>query len=195
MDNWDKEVLMGFITRTGMYINPTNKENIQSFITGYEIGRRKECKFIDQIKEVLANKYSCNHRATGWVGQIQELSKKRNSSWVITFKKISIEILFFNSDPKLTSDLNDLIHSKTISLLRQVPNNNIEERSFYFNEEWKTKWNLVVDFDKKWFQNIWEKSQVELIKEIDLVIDKIDFKSLNDKYLSELIKLREKVVN
>lgn len=195
MDKLDKEVLMAFMTRTGMFISPIDKQNIQSFITGYTGGRRGECKFIDIMKVVLEEKYSCKQRSTGWVGQIFELAKRRNESWKITFHKMGIEILLKYSDSKEAPNLNHFIYSKIISLLSQIPNYEKGERNIYFNSEWRTNWNSVIDVNENWFKNIWNTSQIDSIDSINQILKKIDFENIQDKHLIKLIGLREQLKN
>lgn len=91
MTNNDKKILLHFITRTEMFIDPVDDKNIVSFIHGYEIGSK--CDFTRICKQLLIDKYRINYSNDGWPGQIKRLSEKHSQSWVMTFKNIGLEII------------------------------------------------------------------------------------------------------
>ena len=87
MTKGDKTFLIHFIIRPGMYINPIDIHNIQSFITGYEIGRKGKCIFYELCKSLLSEKYGMKYSNDGVPGQINRLAKKQSLSNIVTFNK------------------------------------------------------------------------------------------------------------
>ena len=89
----EKEFLIFFIEKTGMFVTQLDRNNLVSFLTGYEIGKQNKNRITENISDLIANKYKIEYRNTGWPGQITELSNKFSLSWVETFKVIVQEIL------------------------------------------------------------------------------------------------------
>lgn len=99
----DKNNLLYFVTRTGMFINPVDDKNIVSFIAGYELAAKHSCDFTTLLKPLLIEKYDINYSNDGWPGQITRLAKKLSLSWVTTFNKIALEILADELHPVVAS--------------------------------------------------------------------------------------------
>ena len=96
MDTDDVEGLSKFIERPGMYIPTTDRDNIVSFVHGYEHGTKGKCKFTDALSNLLAEKYSIKKHATGWSNQIERYSEEISESWVETFTQTASEVLSQN---------------------------------------------------------------------------------------------------
>ena len=93
MRNIDLQSLLVFLTRMEMYIYPCNKQNIVSFITGYESGAQGECTFTQDLSKKLSVKYNIKKYATGWSNQIDRYSEEKNIQWVDAFVLITSELL------------------------------------------------------------------------------------------------------
>ena len=74
-----------------MYVNPVNRDTIVSFIHGYEIGI-KNTNLTVELKKLLSDKYNVIYSSDGWSGQIDQLSKKLNITWIDTLKKLIFEL-------------------------------------------------------------------------------------------------------
>ncbi|MEO6252973.1 MAG: hypothetical protein ABIO79_06695 [Ferruginibacter sp.] len=85
--------MIHFINRTGIYIPIIDKENIISFLSGYEIGTNGECAFIHNLSEYIEKEYKIERTSIGWPGQVQQYSTENNLEWVTSFKKIASEYL------------------------------------------------------------------------------------------------------
>ena len=83
----DKKSLEHFINRMGMYIHPTSKETIVSFIHGYEVGRGNQ-ELTNLISQLLDEQFGIKRKATGWPNQIESYSKKKEINWIEGFKEI-----------------------------------------------------------------------------------------------------------
>ncbi|MBD0403498.1 hypothetical protein [Flammeovirga sp. EKP202] len=81
-----------FVHRLNMYIPSVTKDNIISFIHGYESGK-KQNDLTQTISELLESKYNIEKKACGWPHQIQTYSKRKRLSWVDGFKLIINEII------------------------------------------------------------------------------------------------------
>jgi hypothetical protein len=156
----DKILLLHFVTRTGMYIFPVDIHNIQSFITGYEIGRKNKCKFYDLSKDLLLTKHKVKYLSDGWLGQIKRLSEKKAFSNVVTFKRVALDTIAANG---LDNKMKEIIKSGIIALI-----NKIEKAGHpWYNETWKDDWQSLVLVDKNWTKELFGKEQWEVIKLLD----------------------------
>ena len=93
MTDQDKQNLLNFLNRMGMFIFVQDRNNIVSYLHGYEEGRLKRCLFLKLLSEMIAKKYSIRYSSDGWWGQLDRLSKKLKKSWEDTFQLVALEIL------------------------------------------------------------------------------------------------------
>lgn len=156
----DKTYLIHFLTRTGMYINPVDMHTINSFIAGYQTGRRGKCHLWDMCKELLTTKYGIEYPSNGLLGQIKRLSKKQSQTEVVTFKKIALEVIGIkNTDTEAVKSFK----SRIIALISQMPGPGFRS----FNETWKDYWLSLVNVKQEWFIALWSKKELAVLKLID----------------------------
>ena len=156
----DKILLLHFVTRTGMYVYPVDIYNIQSFITGYETGRRNKCHFYNLCKDLLSTKYKIHYLSNGLLGQIQKLSEKQLTTDIIIFKKIAIEAI---ASDGLGVEAEKVLKSRIIDLI-----NKIEKAGHsWYNETWKDDWLSLVSINNQWFRQLWNKNELVIIKSMD----------------------------
>jgi len=93
MQKQDVESLLKFLERPGMYIHPTDRTNIISFIHGYEFATDGKCNFTEILSNILIEKYRIKYFATGWPDQIERYSGKNGMSWVESFFLLASETL------------------------------------------------------------------------------------------------------
>jgi len=156
----DKILLLHFVTRTGMYIYPVDIYNIQSFITGYEAGRKNKCHFYKLCKDLLSTKYKIHYLSNGLLGQIQKLSEKQLTTDIIIFKKIAIEAI---ASDGLGVEAEKVLKSRIIDLI-----NKIEKAGHsWYNETWKDDWLSLVSINNQWFRQLWNKNELAIIKSMD----------------------------
>lgn len=89
----DAKQISQFNTRMGMFICPSNKENVIAFIHGYEYGTQNKCLFTKHLKELLENKYQIKYNQFGWPNQIERLAEKREITWMEAYLMVSFEII------------------------------------------------------------------------------------------------------
>ena len=93
MTSKDRELLVFFIHRPGMFIRENSKENIISFIHGFEYARNMECEFTAKLSEHFKLVFGIEVRAVGWPYQITMLAEKLNEDWIVVFKRESLIVL------------------------------------------------------------------------------------------------------
>ncbi len=143
-----------------MYIYPVDIHNIQSFITGYQAGRKNKCRFYELCKDLLSTKYKIKHLSDGLLGQIQRLSEKHSTSNIVIFKKIAIEIITMDG---LDGEGGKVLKSRIIDLISKID----KAGHPWYNETWKDEWLSLVFVAKIWFRKLWSKEELTIIKAID----------------------------
>ena len=159
MKEKDINTLWMFTLRIGMYTGEENRDTISSFLCGYEIGRDDECLFIEKISESIEEEYKIDCRATGWIGQVEKLAEILETDWVTVFKKQSLKILTDKFTESITIEFTNSIKKRINGKMSGVKN--------HFRRDWITDWFGIVDLEADWFNKIWTKNELRLLKEIE----------------------------
>lgn len=157
--------LLRFITRTGMYINPVNRDTIISFIHGFEAGSFNR-EFSEGFRQYLADKHRIRTGATGWEGQLDQLTKKRSENWLITFNQCSLDFIISSSINDLKKEVNDLLSSRIQTLTERILTN----EKFPGNEQ---EWVSLCCFESPWFRELWSTEEWEVLLS---VFQKLEFR-------------------
>lgn len=89
----DVRNIIQFNTRMGMFICPSNRSNVESFLHGYEYGTAGACGFTQALGQHLAERYHVHPEAFGWAYQIARLAESRSLDWMELYLLISPEVL------------------------------------------------------------------------------------------------------
>jgi superfamily I DNA/RNA helicase len=145
-----------------MYIHPIDEHTISSFLLGFETGTKGKCCFRELLREKIENKYKIKYASRGLTEQIKKLAKKRNNTWVMTFRKIAMEIL--------TSD-GDNLSSKIKKFLKYDVDGQAEiyKRHGYEspNRSWIDHWLTFTFLKYAWAKEMWTVDEWKAIKQID----------------------------
>jgi hypothetical protein len=145
-----------------MFVSQQDKNNMTSFVTGYELGRGRKSHFSSDIEFLVSNKYKQPYSGDGWPGQIERLSKKWKLPWPVTFKQIALEIITAEKYGLLNKKQVGLLRGRVVELLKRIePNGNP-----WFNETWLDQWQSFCLFKQDWFVQIWSRSELKIIKAI-----------------------------
>ncbi|HTL83425.1 MAG TPA: hypothetical protein VL651_17035 [Bacteroidia bacterium] len=186
--NRDNEVLfLRFITRTGMYITIQDKDNIVSFINGYEAGSRNN-EFSESIKKFILEKFRVQSGSTGWPGQIQMLSEKLSLSWEVTFKRVALEFFINTTANNLQEELDQLLKTRIRTLIERIN----KSGDIWFNDRWVEEWLSLCCFISDWFKLLWTPEEFRIIESLDHEVSKNNIFADKESKLptNELIKLR-----
>lgn len=185
MTKKEKEILLSFCTRTRMYVHPLDQYTIVSFITGYEIGTNFKSDFIPLLKAYIAKRYRIECRATGWPGQIDRLSEKLSLTWVITYKKILLEVLF---NEKLSNKQQQILTSRIENLIERIDK---------IDDYWREDWVSLCALKSTWFKQLWSTNEFNIIKTIDAEIQADRLFITPNSYLPKdfLVSLKEQFMH
>ncbi len=154
-----------------------SKEQILAFIAGLELKMMKEERFSVNAGNLLTyqHKVIADHR--GWVGQIEDFSRRKGFEWISGFKQIGIELVLNEMNAHQREQYAQylkLFISKSIEFL--TPNANISSGSTHpgFNSDWIDQWLGIVLLHTAWGRNMWNAKELETIQQIDEEIKKIN---------------------
>ncbi len=183
----DRKSLLYFITRTGMYIQQQDYQNIVSFIHGFETGSGRN-DFTEDIKNYIAKEFHIKTNATGWNGQIERLSEKLNYGLTITFKKVSLEILMVNELGDIEVEFGEILKSRFQSLIDRIEK--IDNPSI--KKIWLEEWLSYCSLKSSWFRQIWTFDELEIIRAIDDEVQNDNFFRDKESFLplKKLINLQ-----
>lgn len=167
MTSNQREQLIWFVLRTGMYIQPVDEQNIRSFIIGFETGTKGKCCFMQLLRERLEDKYKIRYAERGLAQQIEKLAKKKSDSWVVTFRKLAMEIL--------TSD-GDAISKRSKHFLKYDVNGQAEIilRQDFSPENQTTidHWLTFTFLRSVWAKEMWSPAEWKTIRAADKQVRK-----------------------
>ncbi len=167
MTNNHRDELIWFVLRTGMYIRPIDERNINSFLTGFEVCAKGKCSFTQLLAERLEGKYKIRYAERGLTQQIEKLAKRRNDSWVMTFRKLAMEALTSNGD-----DLSRKI-KKFLKYDVDGQAEIIERHGFTPpNQSWVDHWATFTFLKSPWAKEMWSAEEWNAIKQIDKKVRK-----------------------
>lgn len=86
-----RRMLSFFIQRMEMFLPLIDKNNIISFIHGYEAGINEK-RITENITALLSKKYKIDYDTLGWPEQIQKYTFKNSVNWIEAFKQICNKI-------------------------------------------------------------------------------------------------------
>ena len=184
----DKTNFLQFITLTGMFINPVDDKNVESFVHGYELGTKHRCDFTQLSKQLLTDKYNIRYSSDGWSGQITRLAKKLSLSWVTTFKRTALEIVANERYGGLNKEMTEILRKRIVSLIGRI--NALGDP--WFNDSWTEEWLSLCSAKSKWFKQLWSDNEWTIIKSIEKLVqaDNIFTNKGNHLPSEQLLKLK-----
>jgi hypothetical protein len=190
MTKADRELLLLLIVRPGMYVNPVEASTITSFITGYEVGIGNKSRFTKLVSDLISDKYKVSYSNDGWPGQIKLLARKRHTTWVIIFKKITLEVIVNAEGGSLTTKQQEAVKRKiTTGIIDQA----VPTGGPCF-ENWVEEWPALCDVKSSWFKQLWSRQEWVIIKAIDKLVQTNSIFEVEDQRQPSamLLQLRER---
>lgn len=157
----------------GMYIPSVDKNNVMSFLIGYQID--KEFFFSNKIQSYLEER-GISSNALGMPEQVEQYAEHRNLDWVTAFIQISLEITA-KEDKNLIVDLN--LKSRIKGIIHRIESP--------VTDSWIQDWLSFCNSDEKWFRDLWLESEWNIIRSIGLKVETYRNGNCSNLELSELL--------
>lgn len=146
-----------------------SKEQILAFIAGLELKMMKEERFSVNAGNLLTNQHKVVADQRGWVGQIEDFSRKKGFEWISGFKQIGIELVLNEMNAHQREQYGAFIKHMITQLIGQLHPGNP-----HFNSAWIDQWLGIVLLHTAWGRNMWSAKQLDIIQQIDEEIKKVN---------------------
>lgn len=180
-------IFVYFLTRTSMFTGKENQDTITSFLSGFELGTKREFHITEDLNSFLIDKYNIRSSSTKYIGQIDEFAKANNFDWITAFKRLSFELLFdsgrFNVDP----ELDEILKSRILSKIKQTDYDWVKPNFL----SWANDWFAIVNLEHPEFRNLWTPEQLASLEQYDKEL-RLSLTS-NQQPSEQLISLSEKI--
>lgn len=146
-----------------------SRAQIIAFLAGLEFKMIPNERFTVMLSDLLANQYKIRADQRGWVGQLEDFSKKRGFEWISGFKQVGIELVLNEMNAHQRQQYGEYLkHFITKSIESLSPSNPS------FTSDWIDQWLGIVLLHTSWGRNMWNAKELETIQEIDEEIKKIN---------------------
>lgn len=162
-------IMSAVILQPETFAGGATREQILAFIAGLELKMNKEDRFSVNVSTLLANHHKVIADQRGWIGQIEDFSRKKGFEWISGFKQIGIEVVLNEMNAHQREQYAVFIKQFISKLIGQL-----NPGSTNFNSAWIDQWLGIVLLHTAWGRNMWNTKQLDLIDQIDEEIKKVN---------------------
>lgn len=162
-------IMAAVILQPETFTGGKTREQILAFQAGLELKMQLEDRFSVKASDLLANHHKIQADKRGWVGQIEDFSRKKGVEWISGFKQIGIEIVLNEMNGHQREQYATFLKHYIIQLVKQLTTG-----SQQFDSAWIDQWLGIVLLHTSWGRNMWSLHELQLIDQIDEEIKKIN---------------------
>ncbi|NVK63308.1 MAG: hypothetical protein HWE22_01925 [Flavobacteriales bacterium] len=172
-------IMAAVVLQPETFTGGKSREVILAFLAGLELKMPLEDRFSVKSGDLLTNHYKIEADKRGWVGQIEDLSRKKGFEWISGFKQIGIEVVLNEMNAHQREQYASFIKRYIVHLISQL-----KTGSEHFNSSWIDQWMGIVLLHTSWGRNMWNLHELELIDQIDEEVKKINVLSYHNPSVS-----------
>lgn len=162
-------IMAAVILQPETFAGGKSKEQILAFIAGLELKMDLKERFSVNVGQLLENHHKVIPDQRGWVGQIDDFSRKKGFEWISGFKQLGIELVLNEMNAHQRDQYATYLkHFITLLIEQLTPGNPA------FNSAWIDQWFGIVLLHTAWGRNMWNSTQLDLIEQIDEEIKKVN---------------------
>jgi hypothetical protein len=154
-------ILLHFITKPFMFISILDRDNIISFMHGFECLTKNKFPFTNTIRKLASEKYKIKYDSLGWPGQIDKLAKKKSLPWAVLFRSFVLEALVSPKTGLYKKKSKKILKSRIESVLSQI------DRPYYTIEGTTKEWLSLSTVKADWYRALWSEQEIKILKAID----------------------------
>ncbi|MDG1333380.1 MAG: hypothetical protein P8P74_13675 [Crocinitomicaceae bacterium] len=162
-------IMAAVILKPETFAGGATREQILAFIAGLELKMMKEERFSVNAGNLLTNHHKIEADQRGWVGQIEDFSRKKGFEWISGLKQIGIEVVLNEMNEHQREQYATFIRQFIVKLISEL-----KPGSNKFDSAWIDQWLGIVLLHTAWGQNMWNTKELDLIEQIDEEIKKIN---------------------
>lgn len=162
-------IMSAVIIQPETFTGGRSKEQILAFIAGLELKMSTQERFSVNAGNLLTNHHKVAADQRGWVGQIDDFSRKKGFEWVSGWKQIGIEVVLNEMNAHQREQYGSFLKHFIVQLIGQLTPGNPN-----FNSDWIDQWLGIVLLHTAWGRNMWNAKELDIIDQIDEEIKKIN---------------------
>lgn len=162
-------IMAAVILQPETFTGGKSREQILAFLAGLELKMPMEDRFSVKAGELLRNHHKIQPDQRGWVGQIDDFSRKKGFEWISGFKQIGIELVLNEMNAHQRQQYATFLKHYIVQLIKQLTTGNQQ-----FDSSWIDQWLGIVLLHTSWGRNMWSIHELELIDQIDEEIKKVN---------------------
>lgn len=162
-------IMAAVVLQPETFAGGSSKEQILAFIAGLELKMIQNERFSVNAGNLLANQHKIQADQRGWVGQIEDFSRKKGFEWISGLKQIGIELVLNEMNAHQREQYSVYLKHFIENLIKQLA-----PESQNFNSAWIDQWLGIVLLHTEWGRNMWDAKQLDIIEQIDEEIKKVN---------------------
>jgi hypothetical protein len=162
-------IMSAVIIKPETFAGGSTREQILAFIAGLELKMERHNRFSVSAGNILTNHHKIEPDGRGWVGQIEDFSRKKGFEWISGFKQIGIEVVLNEMNAHQREQYTVFLKKFISQLVVQLSNSGGQ-----FSTEWIDQWLGVVLMHTAWGREMWSPAELDLIEQIDEEVKKIN---------------------
>lgn len=160
-------IMAAVILHPETFTGGNTREQILAFIAGMELKMRQQDRFSVNAGNLLENHHKIQADQRGWVGQIEDFSRKKGFEWISGFKQIGIELVLNEMNAHQRQQYATYLKHFIVQLVGQLTSDGVR-----FNSSWIDQWLGIVLIHTSWGREMWNENELNLITQIDEEIKK-----------------------
>lgn len=162
-------IMAAVVLQPETFAGGSSKEQILAFIAGLELKMNKEERFSVNVGNLLMNQHKISADQRGWIGQIEDFSRKKGFEWISGLKQVGIELVLNEMNAHQREQYATYLKHFIVNLVKQLT-----PGSTNFNSAWIDQWLGIVLLHTAWGRNMWNMKQLDIIEQIDEEIKKVN---------------------
>jgi hypothetical protein len=162
-------IMAAVVLQPETFAGGSSKEQIIAFIAGLELKMNKEERFSVNVGNLLMNQHKIPADQRGWIGQIEDFSRKKGFEWISGLKQVGIELVLNEMNSHQREQYATYLKLFIVNLVKQLT-----PGSSKFNSAWIDQWLGIVLLHTAWGRNMWNMKQLDIIEQINEEIKKVN---------------------
>jgi len=167
------------ILKPETFAGGNTREQILAFIAGLELKMPSDERFSVAAGTILTQHHKIQTDQRGWVGQIEDFSRKKGFEWISGFKQIGIEVVLNEMNGHQRAQYSIFLKQTITQLIHAL------SKPYKFTSAWMDQWLGIVLLHTAWGKEMWNPKQLDLIEQIDEEVKKVNVLSYESPYLTD----------
>ncbi len=162
-------IMSAVLVQPETFVGGRSKEQILAFMAGLELNMLQKDRFSVNVGQLITSQYKINADQRGWVGQIEDFSRKKGFEWISGFKQLGIELVLNEMNAHERDQYSQFLKHFIVKLIEELTPENPQ-----FTSAWIDQWLGIVLLHTAWGRDLWTSKQLDILQQIDEEIKKVN---------------------